>query len=143
MVSYTGGVGPFSYTWLNASDFARVRGVADAGNILPYFSGTGDILARQYQDLVLSKTSVNPLHMGAYLGLILLLGLLAGFFVPKLPLNVPHRGFEVYSWIAAFRADELVEIDGMPGIEKNLELHEIAQQAGDVRFRYIAKESQI
>ncbi|KNZ77671.1 hypothetical protein J132_04490 [Termitomyces sp. J132] len=137
VVSYTEGEGPLGYMELSAPYFARARGLADASNILPYFSGTGDILARQYQDLVLSSTSINPLLMGIYLGLIFLLGLLAGFFVPRLPLNVPHRGFEVYSWIAAFHADELMEINDMSGIEKNLELHEIEQRVGDVRFRYI------
>ncbi|KAG6901638.1 hypothetical protein C0995_009739 [Termitomyces sp. Mi166 len=137
VVSYTDGEGPLGYTELSAPYFAQARGLADASNILPYFAGTGEILARRYQDLVLSNTSINPLYMGVYLGLIFLLGILAGFFVPKLPLDVPHRGFEVYSWIAAFHADELMEIGGTPAIEKNLELHEIAQQVGDIKFRYV------
>lgn len=137
MVFFTEGQGPLGYRELSAPYFAQARGLADASNILPYFAGTGDILTRRYQDLVLSSTSINPIYMGTYLGLILILGVIAGFFVPKLPLNVPHRGFEVYSWIAAFHADELMEIGGTSGIGKNLELHEIAQQAGDIKFRYM------
>ncbi|KAG6898724.1 hypothetical protein C0993_004840 [Termitomyces sp. T159_Od127] len=106
-----------------------------------HISQGGEILTRRYQDLVLSSTSVNRIYMGIYIGLILLLGVSAGCFVPKLPLNVPHRGFDVYSWIAAFHADELIETGGTPenrvGIEKNMDLHEIVQQIGDIKFRLI------
>ncbi|KAG6867487.1 hypothetical protein C0993_002216 [Termitomyces sp. T159_Od127] len=123
---------------LTAPYFAQSRGLADVGNLLPYFAGNGEILTRRYQDLVLSSTYVNRIYMGIYIGLILLLGVLAGFFVPKLPLNVAHRDFEAYSLVAAFYADELVEIGGTTGnVEKNLDLHEIVHQVGDIRFRLI------
>ncbi|KAG6878852.1 hypothetical protein C0992_007114 [Termitomyces sp. T32_za158] len=141
VISFSGGQGLYDYKELSPSYFAQARGLADAGNLLPYFAGTGEILTRRYQDLVLSSTSVNPGYMGIYIGLIMVLGILAGLFVPKLPLNVPHRGFEVDSWIAAFHADELIEIGGTHGngieIEKNLDLHEIIQQVGDIKFRLI------
>ncbi|KAG6915381.1 hypothetical protein DXG01_011753 [Tephrocybe rancida] len=142
VVSYADGKGPLGYTELSAPYFAQARGLADASNMLPYFTGSGELLARRYSDSILSGTWINPIYMGVYLTLILLLGLLAGFFVPRLPLDVPHRGFEVYSWMAAFHADELIEIGRAPGIERNLELHEIAEQMGDLKFRYIASHIQ-
>jgi hypothetical protein len=66
----------------------------------------------------------------------LTLGLLAGLFVPKLPLDVPHRGFELYSWMAAFHVDELVGTEGDMGITRNMELREIADRQGELKFRY-------
>ncbi|KAG6853509.1 hypothetical protein C0991_003704 [Blastosporella zonata] len=137
VVSFTGGKGPLGYTELSAPYFAQARGLADGSNILPYFAGTGDLLTRRYMDRVLSNTWINPVNMGIYLALIFVFGVLAGLFVPRLPLNVPHRGFEVYSWMAAFHADELTEIGRAPGIEKNLELDEIAELMGDLKFRYM------
>ncbi|KAG6883889.1 hypothetical protein C0992_007533 [Termitomyces sp. T32_za158] len=142
VVSFTEGQGPLGYRELSAPYFAQARGLADGSNLLPYFAGTGEILARRYQDRVLSSTSINPVYMGICLGLIFLLGVLAGFFVPTLPLDVPHRGFEIYSWIAAFYADELMEIGRTPVIEKNLKLQEIAQQVGDIKFRYMDPNTQ-
>ncbi|KAG6850014.1 hypothetical protein H0H93_002463 [Arthromyces matolae] len=142
-VSYTNGEGPLGYTQLSASYFAQARALADSTNILPYFAGSGQLLARQYSDNVLSNTWINPVYMGAYLSVIFVLGLLAGLFVPKLPLNVPHRGFEIYSWIAAFHAEELMEIGRSSGIGRNLELEEIAQQFGNVKFRHVTTDSHI
>ncbi|RDB19547.1 hypothetical protein Hypma_013386 [Hypsizygus marmoreus] len=137
VISYTDGSGPLGYTELSETFFAQARGLADASNILPYFSGTGKLLARRYPDRVLSSASVNPLYMSIYLLLVLIFGLLAGFFVPKLPLNVPHRGFEVYSWMAAFHADELVGERRNVGIARNMELDDIEHQMGELRFRYV------
>jgi hypothetical protein len=66
----------------------------------------------------------------------LILGLLGGLFVPKLPLDVPHRGFELYSWMAAFHADELVVCERDMEITRNMEVHEIADRLGELKFRY-------
>ncbi|KAG5645260.1 hypothetical protein DXG03_006562 [Asterophora parasitica] len=137
VVSFTDGKGPYGYTELSPEAFARARGLADAGNILPYFAGSGKQLARRYPDHVLTSASINPVYMGAYLGAIFIIGLLAGFFVPKLPFNIPHRGFEVYTWMAAFRADELRGEEASTGIARNLELDDIAEQMGELKFRYI------
>ncbi|KAG6828760.1 hypothetical protein H0H92_006839 [Tricholoma furcatifolium] len=136
LVSFSGGDGPYGYTGLSPAFFAQARALSDATNLLPYLAGSGDLLARSYTDRELSSTSINPLFLAIYLTLILLLGLLAGFFVPKLPLNVPHRGFDAYSWIAAFHADELTEVGRTADFERNMELHEIMQQLGDHKFRY-------
>ncbi|KAG6816866.1 hypothetical protein H0H87_002187 [Tephrocybe sp. NHM501043] len=137
VVSYADGKGPLGYTELSAPYFAQARGLADASNMLPYFAGTGEILARRYSDRIISDTTLNPLFMSVYLAIIFLLGLLAGLFVPKLPLDIPHRGFEMYSWMAAFYADELIEIGRISGIQKKMELEEIAEQMGDLKFRYM------
>lgn len=75
--------------------------------------------------------------MSIYLLLVLFLGLVAALFVPKLPLDVPHRGFELYSWMAAFHADELVGEQPNSGITRNMPLGDIADQMGDLRFRYV------
>ncbi|KAG5651680.1 hypothetical protein H0H81_007841 [Sphagnurus paluster] len=141
MISFTDGEGPLGYTELSPALFAQARGLADGSNILPYFAGSGKTLARRYNDRVLSSASINPRHMAVYLTLILVLGLGAGFFVPKLPLNVPHRGFEVYSWMAAFHAEELIGESKTTGISRNLEIDEIAQQMGDLKFRYVNPHS--
>lgn len=76
----------------------------------------------------------TPLMVGA-LAAVLAIGLIAGLFVPKLPLDVPRRGFELYSWLAAFQADELVG-DTVNGLPKNMDLREIHDQLGDLKFRY-------
>jgi hypothetical protein len=137
VISFTDGKGPLGYTELSETFFAQARGLADASNILPYFAGSGKTLARRYNDRVSSSASINPVYMGSYLAFILVVGLLAGFFVPKLPLDVPHRGFEVYSWIAAFHADELIGVGRNTGIARNMELDEIERRMGDLRFRYV------
>jgi hypothetical protein len=61
----------------------------------------------------------------------------ASLFVPKLPLSVPRRGFELYSWVAAFHGDELVGAKNSIGIEKKMELKDIEQQIGDLKIRYV------
>ncbi|KAF9464261.1 hypothetical protein BDZ94DRAFT_1216732 [Collybia nuda] len=137
VVGYTDGDGPMGYTELSASRFAHARSMADASNLLPYLAGSGDLVARCYPDRVLSSAHIHPLQMSIYLLLVLTLGLLAVFFVPKLPLDIPHRGFELYSWMAAFHADELVGEGRHSGITRNMELDEIAYQMGDLRFRYV------
>jgi hypothetical protein len=84
--------------------------------------------------------------------ILFILGFMAALFVPRLPMNAPRRGFELYSWIAAFYADELVGVGkggaipseqmqggagGLP-IGRRMAIEEIEQHIGDVRFRYIS-----
>ena len=84
----------------------------------------------------MSTASFRPAYVSLYLLSMLTLGLLGGLFVPKLPLDVPHRGFELYSWMAAFHVDELVGTEGDIKIKRNMELHEIADRMGGLKFRY-------
>lgn len=122
--------------------------------MLPYFAGTGSIVARIYPDRVVASASIQPVYMVTTLVVLFVLGFIAALFVPRLPLNAPRRGFELYSWVAAFYADELVgvgksgaipgeQMQGAPGqvglpIGRRMEIEEIEQHIGDVRFRYVS-----
>ena len=137
VISFTGGQGPQGYTQLSASFFAQARALADASNVLPYFAGTGMSVARCYPDLILSDAHFNPGQTVGLLLVVLLVGLVAALFVPRLPLSVPRRGFELYSWMAAFHGDELVGAKDQIGIVKKMELKDIEQRVGDLKFRYV------
>ncbi|KAJ7047805.1 hypothetical protein C8F04DRAFT_1060170 [Mycena alexandri] len=138
LVSFTGGQGPKGYLELSATYFAQARALADASNVLSYFAGSGQTVARSYVDSVLSKTRINTIECLVVLGIVLVLGVLAGLFVPRLPMSVPRRGFELYSWMAAFYSHELVldEIDQSEAMVKRMELSSIKKYLGDLRFRY-------
>ncbi|KAJ7499386.1 hypothetical protein FB451DRAFT_1205266 [Mycena latifolia] len=138
LVSFTGGQGPKGYLELSESYFAQARAMADASNVLSYFVGSGQTVARCYTDSVLSETKINTFDAVIVFAVVLVLGVLAGLFVPKLPMSVPRRGFELYSWIAAFYSNELVldQIDQSEGMVKQLELKDIQKHMGDLKFRY-------
>ncbi|KIY63410.1 hypothetical protein CYLTODRAFT_432999 [Cylindrobasidium torrendii FP15055 ss-10] len=138
IVSYTPGEGPTGYTELDATHFGQARALADASNILPYFVGSADTLARRYPDRVLASAYINHKYFAAMIGAVLLLGLLAGLFVPKLPYNLPHRGFDLYSWLAAFQGQELVGTYVGTNIPKNMDLRDVQAKMGDLRFTYHA-----
>lgn len=72
------------------------------------------------------------------LATVLVLGVVAGLFVPRLPMSVPRRGFELYSWMAAFYSKELIidQVDQTESMVKRLELQDIQTHMGDLRFRY-------
>lgn len=76
--------------------------------------------------------------MAVVLASIFVIGLLAGLFVPKLPLGVPRRGFDIYTWIAVFHGDEMEgDRDWRERRDqKNMDLRDIEKNMGDVRFRY-------
>ncbi|KAF8883443.1 hypothetical protein BD779DRAFT_1802002 [Infundibulicybe gibba] len=131
VISFTTGQGPNGYTELSPEAFAQARAQADASNVLPYFAGTGPVVARSYPDRVMSSAAIQPIEMAIALGAIFILGWVAGMFVPKLPLGVPRRGFELYSWLAAFHADELVGERG-PGLARNMELADIQERPSTI-----------
>jgi hypothetical protein len=112
--------------------------MADASNVLTYFAGSGQSVARCYTDSVLAKTKINTFDTVIVIAAVLILGLCAGLFVPRLPMSVPRRGFELYSWMAAFYSHELVldQIDQSEGMVKRMELQDIQTHLGDLRFRY-------
>ncbi|KAF7433505.1 hypothetical protein PC9H_005461 [Pleurotus ostreatus] len=135
--SIEGGRPSRGYTELSADLFGQARALADASNVLSYFAGTGDIVGRSFEDLVLSSAHIDwPLMVG-FVVIVMAIGLIAGLFVPKLPLGVPRRGFHVYSWLAAFQGGEIAADIQRAGLEKNMELREIEQRLGDIRFRYV------
>ncbi|KXN81637.1 hypothetical protein AN958_04098 [Leucoagaricus sp. SymC.cos] len=151
-ISYTDGEGPYGYTSLSADKFATAKASADANNTLPYFVGSGSIVARIYPDHVLAFAHIEQLVIT--LVVLFVLGSIAALFVPRLPMNVPRRGFELYSWFAAFYADELVgcgkggAASKIPGqgapcqvglsIGRRMRIEEIEQHIGDIRFRYVS-----
>ncbi|KAF7313376.1 hypothetical protein HMN09_00493300 [Mycena chlorophos] len=144
IVSFTGGDGPYGYLELSAPYFAQARARADATNLLSYLAGSAPSLARSYPDRVTSYAVLSTVEAAVVFAVLLVLGLLAGFFVPRLPLAIPRRGFGLYSWLAAFYSNELVlermdartESAGTPGLPKHLDLQDIKRHMGDLRFRY-------
>lgn len=112
------------------------RGLADATNMLPYFSGSGQVLARQYHDQLITETSISLETMIPIIVAVFIMGMLSAFFVPKLPLETPRRGFDLYSWMTAFYAHELVA-ERSSGISKGFTLDEIHDRLGDVKFQYV------
>jgi hypothetical protein len=137
-VSFTGGEGPQGYLELSPEYFAQARAMADASNVLTYFAGSGQTVARCYPDSVLAETRILNLQAVIVIASVVVLGLVAGLFVPRLPMSVPRRGFELYSWMSAFYSHELVldEIDHSEGLAKRLELQDIQKRLGDLKFRY-------
>ncbi|TFK43069.1 hypothetical protein BDQ12DRAFT_596142 [Crucibulum laeve] len=138
IVSFSGGIGPLGYTQLSTELFAKARALADSSNVLPYFVGTGDSLARRYSDRVLSSAEIEHVLMAIALAVVLILGLTAALFVPKLPLGTPRRGFEIYSWLAAFYADELVSEKPTVGIGRKMDLDDIVDHVGNLKFKYVS-----
>ncbi|KAF8890375.1 hypothetical protein BD779DRAFT_1610820 [Infundibulicybe gibba] len=124
VISFTTGQGPKGYTELSPEAFAQARAQADASNVLPYFAGTGPVVARSYPDRVISSATIQPIEMVIALGAIFIIGWVAECF------------FELYSWLAAFHADELVGERG-PGLAKNMELADIQERVGGLKFRYV------
>jgi len=136
-VSFTGNVGPEGYTELSAKFYADVRGKADASNVLPFLTGTRAIVVRAYHDEVLASASFRPGFLGGLLGGILLLGALAGFFVPALPFDIPRRGFGFFSWVAALHGQELGGDLAQNDINRHMDLKELEETLGEKRVHFI------
>ena len=136
-VSFTGNVGPEGYTELSPQFYADVRGKADASNVLPFLSGTQPIVVRAYKDVVLASASFQPGLLTGVLGGALLLGALAGFFVPALPFDIPRRGFGLFSWVAALQGQELGGELGQNSIDRHMDLSELEKTLGEKRVHFI------
>ncbi|KAF7331706.1 hypothetical protein MKEN_00050400 [Mycena kentingensis (nom. inval.)] len=140
LVSFTGGTGPQGYLELSADFFSQARGFADASNVLTYLAGSGQTVARCYPDNVTTFVKIATFDAVVVLGIVTVLGVFAGLFVPRLPFSIPRRGFELYSWLAAFYSNELVlekaEQRGSEDFPKHLELEDIKRHMGDLRFHY-------
>ncbi|KAF8164850.1 hypothetical protein B0H34DRAFT_648623 [Crassisporium funariophilum] len=136
LISFTGGEGPFGYTELSEVLYAKSRALADASNVLPYFAGSGSSVARRYNDQVVASALIDNASMAVTIVIVFLMGLISALFVPKLPMDIPRRGFDLYSWMTAFDAHELVA-ERRSGINKNMELRDIMDHVGDLKFRYV------
>ena len=120
---------------LSEVDYAKSRALADAGNVLPYFSGSGLVVARSYQDQVVTSPVIVNITMSMTILAIFLMGLIPALFIPRLPLDVPRRGFDLYSWLSAFYAHELVA-ERPAGISKDMDLRDIKDYTSEMKFRY-------
>jgi hypothetical protein len=63
------------------------------------------------------------------------MGLISALFVPRLPLNLPRRGFDLYSWLSALYGHELVA-ERPAGIGKDMDLKDIIDRTSEFKFRY-------
>ncbi|PPQ76278.1 hypothetical protein CVT26_009714 [Gymnopilus dilepis] len=135
LVSFTNGNSPLGYTHLSATSYATARALADTSNVLPYFTGSGMGVARQYPDRHVANTSIYNLQTASTIVFILCVGLISTLFVPRLPLGVPRRGFDLYSRFSAFYAEELVA-ERREGFGRNMKLGEIVERTKDLRFYY-------
>ena len=116
--------------------YAKSRALADAGNVLPYFAGSGLVVARSYQDQVVTSPVIANIPMCMTILAVLLMGLISALFVPRLPLDVPRRGFDLYSWLSAFYVHELVA-ERPAEISKDMDLRDIKDHTSELRFRYV------
>jgi len=136
-VSFTGDVGPEGYTELSPQFYADVRGKFEASNVLPFLSGTGPIVVRAYKDVVLASASFNPYILGGVLGIALVLGALAGLFVPALPFDIPRRGFGLFSRVAVLHGRELEGVFWQDNVNRHMDLDELEKTFGEERVHFI------
>ena len=135
-VSFTGNFGPKDYTELSAQIYADVRGKVDASNVLPYLSGTRPIVVRAYKDVVLASAFFKPGILCGVLSIPLVLGALAGLFVPALPFGIPRRGFGLFSWVAVLRGQELGG-EFWQDVNRHADLNELEETLGEKRVHFI------
>lgn len=65
-----------------------------------------------------------------------MLGVIAAFFLPRLPLDVPRRGFGLFSWIAVLQGQELTNDATKHGVKKLEELEELERTLGEKRVQF-------
>jgi len=136
-VSFTGNIGSEDYTELSPQFYADVRGKIDASNLLPFLSGTRPIVVRAYKDEVIASASFDPYVLCGVLGIALLLGSLAGLFVPALPLDIPRRGFGLFSWVAALHGQELGGVFWQDKVDHHMDLKELEKTLGEKKVHFV------
>jgi nitrate reductase gamma subunit len=136
LVSFTGGNGLYGYTELSEVYYAKARALADASNVLPYFAGSGLVVARRYDDQIVTSPVINNVFLCLTILAAFLMGLISALFVPRLPRDIPRRGFDLYSWLSAFHAHELVAVHPA-GISKDMDLRDIQDYTSELRFRHV------
>jgi len=138
-VSFTGNAGPEGYTELSPQFYADVRGRVAASHTLPVLSGTYPIVIRAYKDVVLASASFNPYILCGVLGIALLLGALAGLFVPALPFDIPQRGFGLFSWVAVLYGQELGGEFWQDNVDRHTDLKELEKTLGEKRVHFVVQ----
>jgi len=66
--------------------------------------GSGPLVAQSYADETLAYSTYKQWQLIALPILTWTLGVIGELFVPKLPFNIPRRGFGLYSWLALFQS---------------------------------------
>lgn len=99
-VSWTNGLGPNGYTLLSAERVQAGLGKAYAALVLPYLTGSQPIVAYQYADDPIAYVTVLHVPTIITLLIMLLLGLISAFCVPRLPQGVPRRDFGFVSHLS-------------------------------------------
>ena len=87
--------------------------------MLPYLAGSGPVVAQSYGDQTLAYVTYKQWQLIGLPALVLVLGIVGELFVPTLPLNIPRRGFGVYSWLALLQS-EVRRFDRIPNAGVNL-----------------------
>ena len=144
VVSFTNGSGPDGYTTLSPSLYESVRGNTDATNALPFLAGSKQIVARRYYDAVLAMASFDPTVAILVLISVLITGVMAGLFVPRLPRDIPRRGFDLLSWLAVLYGDGLAE--QLPkdvrggGMGERVDVLDVKDRVGEIKLRYTFRD---
>ncbi|CAG7848432.1 SubName: Full=Uncharacterized protein {ECO:0000313/EMBL:CCA71241.1} [Serendipita indica DSM 11827] len=136
VISWTGNSGPNNYTSLSVKDLQTSLGRADAAQMLPYLIGSKKVLGFRYDNEILAKATIFAGPTVATLGVIVFVGLLAAFSVPRLPLGIPRRDFSIFTWLAAFEGDDLVHNVVKQGVDRNMDLDELHRRYGSYKIRY-------
>ena len=137
-VSFTGNIGPEGYTELSPQFYADVRGKVEASYALPFLSGTRPVVVRAYKpETIHASATFNPQILGGVLGIALLLGFLAGFFVPVLPFDIPRRGFGLFSWVAVLHGQELGGGLEKDDVGRHMDLKELEKTLGEKSVHFV------
>lgn len=139
VVSFTSGAGPEGYTTLNATMFGTARARADAANVLPYLAGRGGLVARAFPDRTVAWARVGSVQLAVVLGVALVLGVIAGLCVPRLPRGVPRRDMSMWGWVAVLTADGLLDEThgrGAGVVDRHSEVEEVEKVFGGEKVRY-------
>jgi hypothetical protein len=131
------GDGLTGFTFVDSASYSKARGYASASMILPFLSGTGQLIARAYHDRTMATVIVQPIFLIIVLAFILLLGIMAAIFTPTLPQGVPRRGFDVYSWIALLFGDGLIQDVQDLKFERDMDLRELKRQTKNWKVKYM------
>lgn len=135
-VSFTDGAGPEGYIELSPDRFAVIRARVDAANVLPFLAGSGHIVAQSYPDRTLAYVTYEQWQLIGLPMLVLLLGIIGELFVPTLPLNVPRRGFGVYSWLTLFHSQEL-RLEVTHDLDRLMSLEELEKKLSDKEIKFV------
>ena len=118
--------------------------MADATNVLPYLAGSKTLVGRQYNDVVLATAHVDGVALATTLVVVLLTGYVAGLCVPRLPLGVPRRGFDLYTWFAVLIGDKLIGqipvATSEGGVGARMSINEVDRVLGDVNVVYLKQQ---